>query len=241
MYWSLLSSVFQKKCKIFLAWRLQILTVYRLFCRQKQAVSTHFSSSGWSLAYFTSKAGYKGFSESSIELYSLKINKRIIMHFYSFWLHFSLPRNLGQEELILKLGMWHETKQTRTILPAQTATSSGLCSVWPVGFILFFYFFVSCAGMAWIMIPNTYDNVQSWVNSGELDFSFISSTLAALHSKKPKAYLLSILHLYVWWELLMPLGHSIAATQLTNILQVERFSLQPRNWMSNICINRETI
>lgn len=35
------------------------------------------------------------------------------MHFFSFWLHFSLPRNLGQEELTLKLSMQHETKQNK--------------------------------------------------------------------------------------------------------------------------------
>lgn len=81
--------------------------------------------------------------------------------------------------------------------------------------------------MAWItMILSTYDNVQSWLNPGEPEFSFISPALADLQSKRTKAYLLSILHLYILKELLMPLGESTAVAQLTDILQMEQFATQ---------------
>lgn len=99
------------------------------------------------------------------------------MHFYSFWLHFSLPRNLGQEELILKLSMWHETKQNKPGQFSQHKKQQAVVSVywvWPVGLIAFFLFFED-ASTAWItMIPSTCDNFQSCLNSGEPDFSFIS-------------------------------------------------------------------
>lgn len=79
--------------------------------------------------------------------------------------------------------------------------------------------------MAWItMILATYDNVQSWLNPGEPEFSFISSAFADLQSKRTKAYLLSILHLYILKELLMPLGQNITVAQLTDILQMEQFA-----------------
>lgn len=91
------------------------------------------------------------------------------------------------------------------------------------GFDFFFYF--SHEGMEWIiMILSTYDNVQSWLNPGEPEFSFISPALADLQSKRTKAYLLSILHLYILKELLMPLGQNIAAAQLTDILQMEQLA-----------------
>lgn len=129
------------------------------------------------------------------------------MHFYSFWLRFRLLRNLGQEEFILKLSMWHETKQTNKDNPPSTNSNEQ----WSLLSLTsrFDFFFFSYAVMAWITtIPSTCDNVQSWLNSGELDFSFISSAFVALQSKRIKAYLLSILHLYVWEELLMLLGQS---------------------------------
>lgn len=70
---------------------------------------------------------------------------------------------------------WNKTKQTRTILSAQKATSSGLSILsLTSGFDCFFSFFED-ASTAWItMIPSTCDNFQSCLNSGEPDFSFIS-------------------------------------------------------------------
>lgn len=66
------------------------------------------------------------------------------MHFYSFWLYFSLLRNLGQEELILKMRMWHETKQTNQDNPPSTnSNSNGPSWVWPVGLIPSFIFHIN--------------------------------------------------------------------------------------------------
>lgn len=97
---------------------------------------------------------------------------------------------------------WNKTKQARTILSAQTVTSSGL-SVLSLtsGFDLSLFFFSDASMACMTTIESTCGSVRSCVNSGELNF-FIFKLLVLCSRKGPERYLLSVLRLYVWKELL---------------------------------------
>lgn len=148
------------------------------------------------------------------------------MHFYSFWLHFSLLRNLGQEELVLKLNMWHEMKQTNQDCPPSPKSNKqwSLLSLTSGFDFFFFFFFLICRhGM------NYHDTKHLWWCSKLTELQgtrFFSYKLCScgFAIKKYQSVSAFNLRLYVWEELLMLLGQSIAATQLTGVLQMERFS-----------------
>jgi len=68
-------------------------------------------------------------------------------------------------------------------------------------FVSLFNFFSDASMACMTTIESTCDSVWSCVNSGELNF-FIFKLLVLCSRKGPERYLLSVLRLYVWKELL---------------------------------------